>query len=278
MKALFDQVSRECSRLTTKAYSTSFSLGIWFLHERMRDPIYSIYGFVRCADEIVDSFHQYDKKQLLAQFRRDTEEAIQRRISLNPILNAFQDVVHTYKIRREWIDLFLDSMEMDLKKMEYDGPLYKDYILGSAEVVGLMCLHVFVEGDDAMFKKLQPHAMRLGAAFQKVNFLRDMKNDHEELGRLYFPGIDLENFTKEDKLKIELEIEEDFREAMKGIRMLPTAARNGVHLAYRYYLMLFKKIRQLPPHRILQERIRIPNARKFLILFKTHLLHQFNLL
>ena len=278
MKGLFDQVSRECSRLTTKAYSTSFSLGIWFLHERMRDPIYSIYGFVRCADEIVDSFHQYDKKQLLAQFRRDTEEAIQRRISLNPILNAFQDVVHTYKIRREWIDLFLDSMEMDLKKMEYDGPLYKDYILGSAEVVGLMCLHVFVEGDDAMFKKLQPHAMRLGAAFQKVNFLRDMKNDHEELGRLYFPGIDLENFTKEDKLKIELEIEEDFREAMKGIRMLPTAARNGVHLAYRYYLMLFKKIRQLPPHRILQERIRIPNARKFLILFKTHLLHQFNLL
>ena len=278
MKALFDQVSRECSRLTTKAYSTSFSLGIWFLHERMRDPIYSIYGFVRCADEIVDSFHQYDKKQLLAQFRRDTEEAIQRRISLNPILNAFQDVVHTYKIRREWIDLFLDSMEMDLKKMEYDGPLYKDYILGSAEVVGLMCLHVFVEGDDAMFKKLQPHAMRLGAAFQKVNFLRDMKNNHEELGRLYFPGIDLENFTKEDKLKIELEIEEDFREAMKGIRMLPTAARNGVHLAYRYYLMLFKKIRQLPPHRILQERIRIPNARKFLILFKTHLLHHFNLL
>lgn len=278
MKALFDQVSRDCSRLTTRAYSTSFSLGIWFLHARLRDPIYSIYGFVRCADEIVDSFHQYDKKLLLAQFRHDTEEAIKQRISLNPILNAFQEVVHTYHIRKAWIDLFLDSMEMDLKKMEYDGPLYKEYILGSAEVVGLMCLHVFVEGDDDLFVKLQPYAMRLGAAFQKVNFLRDLKNDHEELGRLYFPEIDLQNFTKADKMKIELEIEEDFREALKGIRMLPAAARNGVHMAYRYYLILFKKIKQLPPHRILQERIRIPNAHKFLILCKSHLLHQFNML
>jgi phytoene/squalene synthetase len=278
MKARFDHISRECSKLTTKAYSTSFSLGILFLHERLRGPIYSIYGFVRFADEIVDSFHDYNKRQLFQQFRIDTETALRERISLNPILNAFQEVVHQYAIRKEWINLFMDSMEMDLQKMEYNGDLYNSYILGSAEVVGLMCLHVFTEGDEEKFRKLQPYAMRLGAAFQKVNFLRDMKSDHEDLGRLYFPEIDLKNFTAADKLKIEIEIEDDFKEALKGIRMLPPASRNGVHLAYRYYLMLFRKIKQLPPHRILQERIRIPNSLKILMMCKTQLRYQFNLL
>jgi len=228
MKSLFDHISRECSKLTTKAYSTSFSLGILFLNKSLRSSIYAIYGFVRFADEIVDSFHGYDKKELLENFRCHTEEAIQKGISMNPILNSFQDVVHRYHIRPEWIRLFLESMEMDLRKITYNDAAYKDYILGSAEVVGLMCLHVFVEGDDDKFRKLQPYAMRLGAAFQKVNFLRDMKSDHEDLGRMYFPEIDMKNFTQEDKEKIEWEIEIDFKEALKGIRMLPASSRNGV--------------------------------------------------
>ena len=278
MKSLFDQISRECSKLTTKAYSTSFSLGIWFLNKRLRSSIYAVYGFVRFADEIVDSFHGYNKKQLLSNFRRHTEEALQERISMNPILNSFQDVVHRYRIRPAWINLFLDSMEMDLQKIKYNDESYKDYILGSAEVVGLMCLHVFVEGDDEQFRKLQPYAMRLGAAFQKVNFLRDMKSDHEELGRMYFPEIDLNNFTREDKMKIEQEIEFDFQEALKGIKLLPLSSRSGVYLAYRYYLELFKKIKRLPPHRIMQERIRIPNSHKLLVMFKSKLMFQFNLL
>jgi len=278
MKSLFDQISRECSKLTTKAYSTSFSLGIWFLNKRLRSSIYAVYGFVRFADEIVDSFHGYNKKQLLTNFRRHTEEALQERISMNPILNSFQDVVHRYRIRPAWINLFLDSMEMDLQKIKYNDESYKDYILGSAEVVGLMCLHVFVEGDDEQFRKLQPYAMRLGAAFQKVNFLRDMKSDHEELGRMYFPEIDLNNFTREDKMKIEQEIEFDFQEALKGIKLLPLSSRSGVYLAYRYYLELFKKIKRLPPHRIMQERIRIPNSHKLLVMFKSKLMFQFNLL
>jgi len=278
MKSLFDQISRECSKLTTKAYSTSFSLGIWFLNKRLRSSIYAVYGFVRFADEIVDSFHGYNKKQLLSNFRRHTEEALQERISMNPILNSFQDVVHRYRIRPAWINLFLDSMEMDLQKIKYNDESYKDYILGSAEVVGLMCLHVFVEGDDEQFRKLQPYAMRLGAAFQKVNFLRDMKSDHEELGRMYFPEIDLNNFTRENKMKIEQEIEFDFQEALKGIKLLPLSSRSGVYLAYRYYLELFKKIKRLPPHRIMQERIRIPNSHKLLVMFKSKLMFQFNLL
>jgi phytoene/squalene synthetase len=278
MKSLFDHISRECSKLTTKAYSTSFSLGLLFLNKRLRDAIYAVYGFVRFADEIVDSFHGFNKKVLLTNFRRHTEEAIRERISMNPILNSFQEVVHRYHIRPEWINLFLDSMEMDLRKIQYNDASYKEYILGSAEVVGLMCLHVFVEGDDLQFRKLQPYAMRLGAAFQKVNFLRDMKSDQEDLGRMYFPEIDLANFTPEDKKRIEKEIEADFKEALKGIRILPLSSRNGVYLAYRYYLELFKKIKRLPPHRIMQERIRIPNSHKLFVMFKSNLMHQFNLL
>ncbi|HJW30996.1 MAG TPA: phytoene/squalene synthase family protein [Saprospiraceae bacterium] len=278
MKSLFDHISLQCSIITTKAYSTSFSLGIMLLDRSIRGPIYAIYGFVRCADEIVDSFHGYDKKALLDNFRRETYQAIDERISLNPILNAFQAVVHRYKIRRAWIDIFLDSMEMDLMKRVYNENSFREYILGSAEAVGLMCLHVFVDGDEEQFLRLQPHAMRLGAAFQKVNFLRDVKKDHEELGRMYFPGVDLRTFSVEQKQEIEWEIESDFTEALKGIRLLPPGSRNGVYVAYRYYLRLFRKIRRLPPHRILQGRIRIPNALKLMELCMSSLRHQFNLL
>lgn len=278
MKSRFDEVSQECSRLTTRRYSTSFSLGILFLDKRLRSPIYSIYGFVRFADEIVDSFHTYDKKSLLEEFRKDTYEALDKKISLNPILNSFQLVVHQYNVRREWIDCFLESMEMDLHKMTYSDDKYKKYILGSAEVVGLMCLHVFTGGDDALFEKLKPYAMHLGAAFQKVNFLRDVKADKEDLGRTYFPDVDMTNFTGENKKKIEADIEADFNEALKGIRMLPRSSRNGVYLAYYYYTRLFNKIKRLPPHRILNERIRIPNAQKFYLMFKSNLKHQLNLI
>ena len=278
MKSLFDEVSRACSIITTKKYSTSFSLGILFLNKRLRTPIYSVYGFVRFADEIVDSFHDYDKKKLFKNFRIETEAALQNKISLNPILNSFQEVVHQYKMRQEWIDTFLNSMEMDLYKNDYNEDKYKKYILGSAEVVGLMCLHVFTEGDEKLFETLKPFAMKLGAAFQKVNFLRDVKADSEELGRIYFPSVDIKNFTKSDKMKIENEIENDFKEALVGIKMLPESSRKGVYLAYYYYTILFKKIKRLPPNQILTERIRIDNFQKILIMFKSNLKHQFNFL
>src|SRR6478609_743850 len=207
MKSLFDQVSVACSKLTTQKYSNSFSLAIYSLGGEMRKPIYAIYGFVRLADEIVDSFHDYDRKELLEKFRRDTQEALRDRISLNPILNAFQEVVHRYDISQEWIDAFLDSMEMDLHKISYDDEKYQKYILGSAEVVGLMCLHVFTNGNDEEFQKLKPSAMRLGAAFQKVNFLRDLNADYHSLNRVYFPGVEMQRFSQVDKSKIEAEIE-----------------------------------------------------------------------
>ena len=225
MKSLFDKVSVGCSRLTTRAYSTSFSLGIFFLSRPLRDPVYAIYGFVRLADEIVDSFHGYQKKELLESFRKDTEAAIRGKISLNPILNSFQFVVHKYKIRQQWIDIFLDSMAMDLQHQEYDYDKYQKYIFGSAEVVGLMCLHVFAEGDENLFDELKPYATKLGAAFQKVNFLRDIRSDNLLLGRTYFPGVDLANFSRIEKLKIEKEIEVDFSEALKGIKMLPQGSK-----------------------------------------------------
>lgn len=278
MKALYDDVSDACSKLTTKAYSTSFSLGIHFLHRRYHKPIYAIYGFVRFADEIVDSFHGYDKHYLLQKFRDDTREAIDRKISLNPILNAFQDAVHRYGIEWELIDTFLKSMEMDLRRISYTSDLYENYILGSAEVVGLMCLHVFTGGDPKMYERLKPSAMRLGAAFQKVNFLRDVKADYEELGRSYFPGVDLSRFSCEDKLRIEAEIENDFNEALKGIRQLPGGARRGVYLAYMYYRQLFVRIKNVPAHRVMQERIRVPNSIKIGLTFNSLLRHKFNLL
>jgi phytoene synthase len=278
MKVLFDEVSKECSKITMRKYSTSFSLGILFLNKRLRVPIYSIYGFVRFADEIVDSFHAYDKKKLLEGFRQETYAAIQNKISLNPILNAFQEVVHQYEIRQEWVETFLSSMEMDLYRENYGEEKYKKYLLGSAEVVGLMCLSVFTEGDEKLFNKLKFYAMKLGTAFQKVNFLRDIKADNEELGRTYFPGVDLKNFSIAHKTKIEREIENDFAEALKGIRLLPGSCRSGVFTAYCYYTILFKKIKRLPPHQILNERVRISNYKKIVLMLQSSLKNQLNII
>lgn len=277
MKHLFDNVSDKCSKLTTRTYSTSFSLGILFLDQKLRTPIYNIYGFVRFADEIVDSFHGYDKDYLLDKFRKDTIEAIDQGISLNPILNSFQQVVHEYSIEWELIETFLNSMEMDLHKTDYDRLNYEDYILGSAEVVGLMCLRVFTEGNDALYQHLKPAAMKLGSAFQKVNFLRDAQADFNGLGRTYFPDVNMGDFTAEDKLRIEDEIESDFQEALIGIRQLPKSSRKGVYLAYFYYWQLFQKIKGLPAHSILEERIRIPNGEKMVLMMRSLVRHQLNL-
>ncbi len=278
MKSLFDEVSVECSKLTTKRYSTSFSLGIYFLKSHLRKPVYSIYGFVRFADEIVDSFHGYDKKNLLYKFRKETFEAIDNRISLNPILNAFQETVHQYGIDLSLIDIFLHSMEMDLEHKEYDSVQFKEYILGSAEVVGLMCLHVFTEGDKELYETLKPFAMKLGAAFQKINFLRDIKADYELLGRIYFPDINMLEFTVNEKQIIEADIEKDFNEALIGIRKLPAAAKEGVYLAYFYYRALFKKIKNIPAKQILSKRIRISNGHKISLMLNSMLRFQMNLI
>jgi 15-cis-phytoene synthase len=278
MKAIFDSVSAECSKITTLRYSTSFSLGIRFLAKRFHAPIYSIYGFVRFADEIVDTFHDYDKKTLFQKFKNDTYEAIEAGISLNPILNSFQSVVNKYGIERELIDTFLDSMEMDLSKQYYHKVLYERYILGSAEVVGLMCLRVFCEGNNEMYESLKQPAMKLGAAFQKVNFLRDLKADSNDLGRMYFPGVDLQKFSLADKQMIEAEIELDFAAALEGIKGLPGSSGKGVYLAYNYYIALFKKIKTLPPSRILSERIRIPDSIKIGLMFNSMIKHRLNLI
>jgi len=278
MKQLFDDLSLECSRITTKKYSTSFSLGILFLQKQIRGPIYSIYGFVRLADEIVDSFHNYNKEYLLADFKSQTYDAIVNKISLNPILNSFQQVVHQYQIPLNLIESFMKSMEMDLRKINYDNEKYNEYIFGSAEVVGLMCLCVFTEGNKKLYEELKPSAMKLGAAFQKVNFLRDVKADNIELGRSYFPNVDLKRFSSYEKRKIEADIENDFKEGLKGILRLPSSSRKGVFLAYYYYLILFKKIKQLPARRIMNERIRIPNYEKFFLMLKSNFKLQMHLL
>ena len=266
MKAIFDKVSNDCSEITTKTYSTSFSLGIKVLDKRLHNPIYGIYGFVRFADEIVDSFHNYNKKELFKKYKSDTYLGINNKISLNPIINSFQEVVNKFKIDHSLIESFLNSMEMDLEEQNYDENTYKKYILGSAEVVGLMCLTIFVNGDQKKYKKLKPYAMKLGSAFQKINFLRDINDDYKTLGRTYFPEINMENFSKSDKLKIENEIENEFIEGLKGIRMLPNTAKLGVYLAYKYYYNLFKKIKKIPAQQILKKRTRISNFRKFAIL------------
>ncbi|MBN8789534.1 MAG: phytoene/squalene synthase family protein [Terrimonas sp.] len=278
MKELFDHVSARCSKITTREYSTSFSLGIKLLAKRFRQPIYAIYGFVRFADEIVDSFHNYDKTDLLKKFSAETYEAIDSGISLNPILNSFQHAVNTYAINRELINTFLDSMEMDLQQHFYTRTLYEKYIYGSAEAVGLMCLKVFCEGDEHLYNALTPPAMKLGSAFQKINFLRDIKADNEQLGRLYFPGVDLANFSKEDKWQIEHEIEKELAEALQGIKQLPASSGRGVYLAYHYYLALFKKIQNLPPVEIFSKRIRVNNVKKMGLLFNCMIRHQLNLL
>ncbi|MFZ4784021.1 MAG: phytoene/squalene synthase family protein [Flavobacteriales bacterium] len=277
-KSLFDSVSIACSKKTTTSYSTSFSLGIKTLGKKFRNPIYAIYGFVRFADEIVDTFHDYDKVSLLARFREDTVRAIDEKISLNPILNSFQKVYHDFNLDWELVDTFLKSMEMDLDKTMYDRFGYEVYILGSAEVVGLMCLKVFTEGDQQEYERLKPYAMRLGAAFQKINFLRDLKADYQTLGRTYFPQLDMANFDENMKRTIEKEIAEDFHEAYKGILMLPKDARFGVYVAYTYYVRLFQKIKSLPSDRIMEERIRIPNQKKFALILKSYVQHNLNLL
>jgi phytoene/squalene synthetase len=278
MKAIYDKVSALCSKEITRAYSTSFSLGIYFLSPALRGPIHGIYGFVRVADEIVDSFHNYDKHYLMQKFRKDTVEALEQRISTNPVLNSFQQVVHGYKIDWELIDTFLLSMEMDLERTEHDVSTYNEYILGSAEVVGLMCLKVFTNGDEQLYHKLKPYAMKLGAAFQKVNFLRDMKDDYALLGRTYFPGVDFNKFSLAEKQRIQKEIAADFAEALKGIKMLPRSSRKGVYLAYYYYKKLFQRISLTPPEKIMNTRIRISDINKIGLMFQSLLRHELNMM
>lgn len=278
MIKLFDELSQHCSRVTTRKYSTSFSSAINLLHKDIRQPIYNIYGFVRLADEIVDSFHQHDKANLLQEFKLATFEAIQKGISVNPILHSFQITVNAYGIDHSLIESFFYSMEMDLDKRKYDRSAYETYIYGSAEVVGLMCLFVFCEGDKTEYKVLKPYARSLGAAFQKVNFLRDLKADYEGLERVYFPECDFRNFTSKDKEAIEEDILKDFQNAFIGISKLPVKARFGVYVAYKYYFSLFCKIRRLHPRNIMNTRIRIPDFGKMLILAKAGIRSQFNLL
>jgi phytoene/squalene synthetase len=275
---IFNDVSQMCSRVTTEEYSTSFSSSIRLLHKDLRQPIHNIYGFVRFADEIVDTFHQQDKEELLGRFKKDTYDAIARGISLNPILNSFQLTVNEFKIDHELIEAFFQSMEMDLDKTQYTPETYNQYIYGSAEVVGLMCLYVFLDGDTKQYELLKPYARSLGAAFQKVNFLRDVKADYNSLNRTYFPGLDFERFTPEQKEEIEADIQNDFDEAYKGVLMLPLKARFGVYVAYKYYLSLFKKIKKLQPARIMNERVRIPNHGKVMILLRAGLRSSLNLM
>lgn len=274
----FHEVSMNCSRHTTEKYSTSFSSAIKLLHKDLRQPIFNIYGFVRFADEIVDTFHQHDKASLLEEFKKDTYLAIERKISLNPILHSFQLTVNQYNISHDLIDAFLYSMELDLSERKYDRNGYEQYIYGSAEVVGLMCLYVFCDGDKALYEQLKPGARSLGAAFQKVNFLRDLKADFEGLERVYFPGCDFRNFTEADKRNIELDIQKDFNDAYAAILQLPMKSRFGVYVAYKYYLSLFNKIKKLQPQRIMEERVRIPDYGKFFIVAKAGLRSQLNLL
>jgi len=278
MISIFHKVSAICSRITTEEYSTSFSSAIRLLHRDLREPVYNIYGFVRFADEIVDTFHTHDKAVLLQEFKTETYKALERKISLNPVLNSFQQTVNKYKIDLELVEAFFNSMEMDLEKRNYDRKEFSEYIYGSAEVVGLMCLFVFCEGDKELFNRLKEPARSLGAAFQKVNFLRDINADYNGLSRIYFPDFDVNNFTNNAKKAIEAEIDSDFRNAYYGIRKLPVKARFGVYVAYKYYLSLFKKIRKTKPARILKSRIRIPDYYKAMIVLRASLKNQMGML
>ncbi len=279
MKALFDSVSYDCSKVVTKSYSTSFSLATKMLSDTIRQDIYNIYGFVRFADEIVDTFHEYNKKELFERFEDDLEFALQEKISLNPILNAFQHTYHKCNIDKHMVDSFMKSMRLDLSKSKYETEQeYKDYIYGSADVVGLMCLKVFVKGDQIMYDDLKDTAMSLGSAFQKVNFLRDLKADHELLDRTYFPNTDLVNLTEEDKQLIIKDIENDFNNGLVGIKKLPIEAKFGVFMAYRYYNQLLKKLKKTPALEIKNARIRVPNYKKAELLTRSYIKYQLNLL
>jgi phytoene synthase len=278
MMNVFHEVCQVCSRNTTERYSTSFSSAIRLLHQDLRQPIYNIYGLVRFADEIVDTFHEFDKATLIKDFRKQTFEAIERGISINPILHSFQITVNQYDIDHELIHAFFNSMEMDLERTQYNHKTYNDYIYGSAEVVGLMCLYVFLEGDKAQYEKLKPSARSLGAAFQKVNFLRDVKADYNQLDRTYFPGLDFSSFTERQKREIEEDIQKDFDDAYEGIIQLPAKARFGVYVAYKYYLSLFRKIKRLQPATIMHERVRIPDYHKVMILLRAGVRSQLNMM
>lgn len=277
-KEFYDKVCIRCSRLTTSSYSTSFSLGIRCLEKELRDPIYSIYGFVRFADEIVDTFHDFDKATLLKRFKEDTYRAIEEKISLNPILNSFQKTVNQFGIEKELYDQFLKSMAMDLDKTQYDSQGIKEYILGSAEVVGLMTLRVFCKGDRAMYDRLKPSAMSLGSAFQKINFLRDLNADFNQMGRTYFPNVNLTQFDDNTKQQIEDDIALDFKAGYEGIKQLPRSARFGVYVAYLYYIALFEKIKNTASSTVLTQRIRVRNRQKLTILAYSYVKHQLNLI
>ncbi|MDG5766799.1 phytoene/squalene synthase family protein [Balneolales bacterium ANBcel1] len=267
---LYSKTSFEVSRLVTNRYSTSFSMGIRLFARKFREPVYALYGFVRLADEIVDTFHGHDKKELIERFRADTSDAIERKIAVNPILHSFQKTVNRYGIEREHIDAFFFSMELDLTEQTYGRELFDRYVYGSAEVVGLMCLRIFCEDDDALYTRLKPHARALGAAFQKVNFLRDIQSDLNERKRIYLPDVpDPMSLDEEEKRKFESEIEEDFRQALPGIKALPASSRLGVYLAYVFYSSLFSKIRKKSINELMARRVRLSNIRKMVMLIRS---------
>ena len=279
MKELFDKVCADCSRNVTKTYSTSFSLATRMLSKNIREDIYNIYGFVRFADEIVDSFHDYNKAELFNDFSDDLEKAITNKIHLNPILNSFQHTFHRYNINKDLVDSFMKSMRMDLTKKKYSTVKeYKEYIYGSADVVGLMCLKVFVQGEEKLYNKLKNNAMKLGSAFQKVNFLRDLKADKEDLNRTYFPNTKFEKLNESEKNVIINEIENDFKDGLEGIKQLPLDAKFGVFMAYRYYNQLLKKLKKTPATEIINRRIRVPNLKKIELLTRSYVKYQLNLL
>jgi len=279
MKELFDKISEECSKNVTKSYSTSFSLATKMLSSNIRQDIYNIYGFVRFADEIVDTFHSYNKKELFKRFVDDLNHSLKHKISLNPILNSFQKTVHKYNIDRDLINSFLKSMEQDLKKKKYESlQEYNEYIYGSADVVGLMCLKVFVSGRNDDYKKLKPYAMSLGSAFQKVNFLRDINDDYKKLNRVYFPGVDYGTFNDDVKNNIMIDIEKDFAKALKGIYMLPNNSKFGVYAAYKYYKRLLRKLERASYLQIKSERVRVPNYQKVDVLARSYVRYRLNIL
>lgn len=278
MKELFDDYCFDASKHVTKRYSTSFYAGVKMLDKAIRADIHNIYGFVRFADEIVDTFHDFDKEDLLERFKTDTFKSIEEGISLNPILHSFQHTVNKYKIDYQLIHQFLHSMEMDLNPVEYDQEKYEEYILGSAEVVGLMCLKVFVYGDEERYQELKPYAMKLGSAFQKINFLRDLNADLNELGRIYFPGVDTGNLSLEDKLLIENEIQKEFDEALIGIKMLPKSSRFGVYVSYKYYRKLLRKIKRKTAQDLMERRIRVPDNEKLMVFAKSYVRNSLNIL
>jgi len=272
---LYSDTSFECSKLITERYSTSFSLGIRAFDKKYRDPIYAIYGFVRYADEIVDTFHHHNKAELFSSFKQDTYKAIELGISLNPVLHSFQLTINKYKIPHQLIEAFLKSMEMDLDKSKYEQHSYEEYIYGSAEVIGLMCLMIFCEGEIDKYNKLTPFARSLGSAFQKINFLRDIKSDFQERGRVYFPEVEFSSFCETQKKDIEMDIQKDFDHGLEGIKQLPEGARLGVYIAYRYYIELFRKIKNVPATEVASKRIRVGDSRKAFLFFQAFLKNKF---